>query len=238
MTPAHDRSPQTTTLTSILALGLVATIGGAGIASVMWLANPALAQTADKRSQGLDPNAEHNSANIRTSEGGMNHHLRPSETSKQRRGYRLVVVAPQGVEKNFVQNEDNEEGIPPSPGTEETSVVDREALLSTNRDELSPRVDTAMSTSAPAAELFSMTKKRTFDGPRLDFEQMAEGKYFPPPGNNDEGKEDDCDRWAVLTTSSRGAGPTEAMKQLASMKDWCVVVVSDKDGEWPFLRLY
>lgn len=129
-----------TTTTSILAIGVAAVIGGVGIASVMWLANPALAHTADRRSQGLDPNLAHNNADIR-SEGGVNH-LRPSAASKQK-GYRLVVVAPQDVDKNFARNGKDSKGTPPSPATEEASVIDREALLSTG-DETSPPVDTVM----------------------------------------------------------------------------------------------
>lgn len=118
-------------------------------------------------------------------------------------------------------------------GTEETS-VDRDFP---SRSPLGPSsLDTVVDISALVAQ-YSISKKRTFYGPRLDIEIMGKAVSGAPPVN-DEGGTKYCKRWAVLTTCSRAAGPTEIVQQLSMMEDWCVVVVSDKDGECPCGTIY
>jgi hypothetical protein len=77
---------------------------------------------------------------------------------------------------------------------------------------------------AHGGEIFVAVKRRAYDGPRpfsgngstSDVSQ----KLYP------RGAEQlVCKKWAVLTTIF---GPTELVKQLVGMKDWCVVVVGDK----------
>lgn len=75
---------------------------------------------------------------------------------------------------------------------------------------------------ATAGHVFSMEKVRTYVGPRLD-PSVQQSSSFPPP---DKGKM--CDQWAVLTSIFE---PTETVRQLGAMADWCVVVVGDKNGE-------
>lgn len=76
-----------------------------------------------------------------------------------------------------------------------------------------------------------LTKKRTFHGRRLDFEKMFTEISLQPSGSP-QSKTSDCNKWAVLTASSRKPGPPEVLTQLMIMEDWCVVVVKDEDGEW------
>ncbi|CAM9456834.1 unnamed protein product [Ectocarpus fasciculatus] len=79
--------------------------------------------------------------------------------------------------------------------------------------------------SPPVGEImFSMRKVRKYAGPRLEIRKSAAepASLFPPPA-----AEETCERWAVLTSAVE---PTIAVKQLAELGEWCVVVVGDKDG--------
>lgn len=75
--------------------------------------------------------------------------------------------------------------------------------------------------SATGGTLFAMRKIRTYKGRRLPPDRPEE--MFEPP---EESKM--CERWAVLTSIF---DPSDAVRQLASVGDWCVVVVGDKNGE-------
>ncbi|CAM9705879.1 unnamed protein product [Ectocarpus sp. 4 AP-2014] len=74
--------------------------------------------------------------------------------------------------------------------------------------------------------MFSMEKVRTYAGPRMEIRTTPSSaepsSVFPPPA-----AEETCDRWAVLASAHE---PTDAVKQLAELGEWCVVVVGDKDG--------
>lgn len=76
--------------------------------------------------------------------------------------------------------------------------------------------------NATAGQVFSMNKVRTYVGPRLD-PSVKQSSSFPPP---DSAKI--CGQWAVLTSIFE---PTDTVRQLGAMPDWCVVVVGDKKGE-------
>lgn len=73
--------------------------------------------------------------------------------------------------------------------------------------------------SATGGHVFAMKKIRTYEGPRLSVNSHPSA--FPRP-------EKLCEKWAVLTSIFE---PTETVRQLGSMSDWCVVVVGDKKGE-------
>lgn len=70
-----------------------------------------------------------------------------------------------------------------------------------------------------------MDRIRTFEGSKLFSKDIPSKEPFSLP---DEGKS--CERWAVLIASS-SSGPTKAVRELADMHDWCIVVVGDKNGE-------
>ena len=75
-----------------------------------------------------------------------------------------------------------------------------------------------------------MTKIRTYNGPRFDPDGVRtpeDVQLFPVPE-----KRASCDRWGVTMSSSPTVDATEAVRQLAMMKGWCVVVVGyEKSGE-------
>lgn len=75
-----------------------------------------------------------------------------------------------------------------------------------------------------------MTKKRTYEGPRFDPDGVGELEDVQRFLASEE--KASCDRWAVTVSSSPAIGATEAVRQLAMMKDWCVLVVGhEKNGE-------
>jgi len=85
--------------------------------------------------------------------------------------------------------------------------------------------------SATSAKIFSGETIRTFSEEKLRFR----GK-IAPTGSNEEtlassGKENKnhlgCVKWAVVTTIF--APPSEAVRRLLYRKEWCVVVVGDKE---------
>ena len=75
-----------------------------------------------------------------------------------------------------------------------------------------------------------MTKTRTYKGPR--FGPDGEGTLEDVPLFPATEKRASCDRWGVTVLSSPAVGATEAVRQLAKMEDWCVLVVGyEKNGE-------
>lgn len=64
-------------------------------------------------------------------------------------------------------------------------------------------------------------KLRSFEGQRLSGKRPL---YFPLPS-----EETLCERWVVLKTNH---APTQTVLQLAELKEWCVVVVGDTNGEF------
>lgn len=79
-----------------------------------------------------------------------------------------------------------------------------------------------------AGRSFSMTKGRKYTGPGLvDGGGVPPSERFLPPD-----AESTCERWAVVLVTST-AEPSDSIKQLAEMQDWCVLVVAgDKGGEF------
>lgn len=80
---------------------------------------------------------------------------------------------------------------------------------------------------------FSMTKRRTYMGPGLVDSGAVSWERFSLP---DAGII--CERWAVVLVGLV-AEPSDTVKQLAEMPDWCVLVVArDKGGEFVFSLLF
>ncbi|CAM9162841.1 unnamed protein product [Ectocarpus sp. 13 AM-2016] len=83
----------------------------------------------------------------------------------------------------------------------------------------------AFLSAATAGKMFAMEKVRTYGGPRMDLHVKSwvdpESQFSIPP------EVDVCGRWAVINSIVE---PTHAVKQLAAMSEWCVVVVGDKNG--------
>jgi hypothetical protein len=77
---------------------------------------------------------------------------------------------------------------------------------------------------AHGGEVFVAVKRRAYDGPRpfSGNGSTSDVSYKLIPRGAEELV---CKKWAVLTTIF---GPTELVKQLVGMEDWCVVVVGDK----------
>lgn len=75
-------------------------------------------------------------------------------------------------------------------------------------------------TTATSGGLFHMHKVRTYSGPLIGVD-LEESAKFPA-------QTEICQRWAVLTSVFE---PTETVRQLEALEDWCVVVVGDKKGE-------
>ena len=75
--------------------------------------------------------------------------------------------------------------------------------------------------SATGGQVFRMESTRQYTGVRLDPQGVPD--LFARPAEDSM-----CDRWAVLTSIF---DPTETVRQLGEMEDWCVVVVGDKNGE-------
>ena len=81
------------------------------------------------------------------------------------------------------------------------------------------------------AKIFSGDKIRTFSVEKLRFK----GKIAPTDTNEEtldssvkENKNQiGCEKWAVVTTIF--APPSEAVRRLLYRKEWCVVVVGDKE---------
>lgn len=192
-----------------MALGVAAAIGGLTVASLVWSANLALAPMVETRGQDFYPSAHR--------------HFGPSPAYQQERDTRVALPGVGNTSPNI------DEEVLSLRGTAKTSV-------DTNLPSPSGVGSSPFYTSVNISELasqYSIKKRRTFDGPRLDFENMVEAIPRAASGN-DEGTAKYCKRWAVLTTCSSTAGPTDLVKQLSMMEDWCVVVVSDKDGELRF----
>ena len=78
---------------------------------------------------------------------------------------------------------------------------------------------------AHGGEIFVAVKRRAYDGPRpfSGKGSTSDVSYKLYPRGAEQLV---CRQWAVLTTIF---GPTEPVKQLIGMKDWCVVVVGDKN---------
>ncbi|CAN0373139.1 unnamed protein product [Pylaiella littoralis] len=79
--------------------------------------------------------------------------------------------------------------------------------------------------AATGGTAFSMQKTRTYVGQRADFADdpiTPASSRFPRPPETEL-----CKRWAVLRSV---VDPTETVKQLAELPDWCVVVVGDENG--------
>ncbi|CAN0428880.1 unnamed protein product [Pylaiella littoralis] len=79
--------------------------------------------------------------------------------------------------------------------------------------------------AATGGTAFSMQKIRTYAGPRADFADdliTPALSRFPRPPETQL-----CKRWAVLRSVVE---PTETVKQLAELPDWCVVVIGDENG--------
>lgn len=88
-----------------------------------------------------------------------------------------------------------------------------------------------LTNSATSAKIFSGEKIRTFSEEKIRFK----GKIAPTESNEEKlassGKENKnqlgCVKWAVVTTIF--APPSEAVRRLLYRKEWCVVVVGDKE---------
>eukprot|EP00518_Triparma_eleuthera_P001291 CAMPEP_0182458630 /NCGR_PEP_ID=MMETSP1319-20130603/3930_1 /TAXON_ID=172717 /ORGANISM="Bolidomonas pacifica, Strain RCC208" /LENGTH=483 /DNA_ID=CAMNT_0024657355 /DNA_START=182 /DNA_END=1633 /DNA_ORIENTATION=- len=77
---------------------------------------------------------------------------------------------------------------------------------------------------AHGGQIFVATKRREYNGPRPFLNGALPGVFEPYPLGG-AGQEFMCKKWAVMTTIF---GPTELVRQLVAMKDWCIVIVGDK----------
>jgi len=80
-------------------------------------------------------------------------------------------------------------------------------------------VDVDKSSSATGGKVFQMNKLFSYRGSRMDFNNI---EYFPEINLSNT-----CDKWVVITSIFE---PTDTVKQLAMDREWCVVVVGDKNG--------
>ena len=71
--------------------------------------------------------------------------------------------------------------------------------------------------------LFRAVRVRTFGGALQFAESVPPLPRLPPPAAGRQ-----CEKWAVTTTIFP---PTPAVRQIAALPDWCVVVAADKKGE-------
>jgi hypothetical protein len=90
--------------------------------------------------------------------------------------------------------------------------------------------------AASTGTLFSGEKFRTFGGDlklQEDIQTLkGNGKKEPGAGFPLLGKS--CDQWAVVTTINE---PTDSVKSVASLKDWCLVIVGDTKTADNYLEL-
>ena len=82
-------------------------------------------------------------------------------------------------------------------------------------------VKDGVESSATGGHVFTMQSIREYTGERLDHRSTPD--LFVAPDESSM-----CERWAVLTSIF---DPTETVRQLGEMEEWCVVVVGDKNGE-------
>lgn len=87
------------------------------------------------------------------------------------------------------------------------------------------RFGRVLESAATGGTAFSMHKLRSYEGPSIDFDATA----TPAPRFMRPAEAEMCSRWAVMTSV---VNPTETVKQLSELRDWCIVVVGDLDGKF------